>query len=365
MSDRQLRILHLTLAADAGGLSKYVLDLMAAMHARGHQVDVAGDDGAWIGRFPFDHYEQIPLKAGFRGFRRSVNDIRDLLKREPVDLIHTHYRRATLLARRLRIDLPVLYTLHLSHLSLRWPRRWFSDWGDHSHVASVDAQQWLINDARVPAERITLIPHGVDVSRFATSTATQKLDAREQLGFTPNDRIAVFVGRFDYPKNEDWLLDLALAARQKIPELKMLLVGEGPNEPALRDRVARESLADRVTIISDGRLLAAYQAADALLLPSLREGFSLVCAEAMSCGVPCLRTRTSGTHELIVENVTGRSVSIDHDAFVSSAIEFLSDPARLRDMGLAASRHIREHFTFDRQVDRTIELYRRLIETKR
>jgi glycosyltransferase involved in cell wall biosynthesis len=363
--DRPLRILHLVLGADAGGLSKYVLDLMSAMHARGHQVNVAGDDGVWLGRFPFDHYEKIPLKGGYFGFRQSVRDVRALLAREPVDLIHTHYRRATLLARRLKTNLPVLYTLHLSHLSLRFPRRWFSDWGDHSHVASLDARQWLMNDARVPPDRISLIPHGVETERFPVSTATQKLEARRELALGSGDRVAIFVGRFDYPKNEQWMIDVAIATRAAIPELKILMVGGGQREPALRMRIDSENLAGRVRVLNDANIPLAYRAADALLLPSIREGFSLVCAEAMCTGVPCLRTRTSGTHELIIEDVTGRSVPVDHDAFVGAAGEFLSDPSRLRDMGLAASRRIREHFTFDRQVEQTIDLYRRLIADHR
>src|SRR5204862_4101156 len=141
MSDQPLRILHVLLAADAGGLSRYVLDLMAAMQARGHHVEAAGDRGAWQGKFPWGRFEEIALKAGALGFWRSVRDVRKLLALRQFDLIHTHYRRATLLARRVKADLPVLYTLHLSHLSLRWPRRWLSDWGDHTHVASLDAQR--------------------------------------------------------------------------------------------------------------------------------------------------------------------------------------------------------------------------------
>jgi glycosyltransferase involved in cell wall biosynthesis len=364
MTNRPLRILHLTLAADAGGLSRYVLDLMAAMQARGHQVDVAGDDGMWMGRFPFDHYEKIPLNGGILGFRQSVKDVRELLKHQPADLIHTHYRRATLLARRLKSRLPILYTLHLSHMSLRWPKRWLSDWGDHTHVASSDARDWLIDEARVSPQRITLIPHGVDVGRFTIPLPSQKLDARAGLGLAANDRVALFVGRFDYPKNEQWLIDVMLAAQSKIGDLKMIIVGEGPREAELRERIARESLEDRVKIFDDTKLLTAYHAADALLLPSIREGFSLVCAEAMSCGVPCLRTRTSGTRDLIVENVTGRSTPIDRAAFVDSAVEFLSDPDKLREMGVAGAKLIREHFTFDRQVEQTIALYRRLIEQK-
>ena len=109
--------------------------------------------------------------------------------------------------------------------------------------------------------------------------------------------------------------------------------------------------------------LPIYQAADALLLPSRREGFSLVSAEAMSVGVPVLRTHTSGTAETIVENVTGQSTPIDHDSFIATAIAFLSDPQRLHTMGRAAAVHMREHLTSQNQIDRTVSLYRRLISS--
>ena len=85
-------------------------------------------------------------------------------------------------------------------------------------------------------------------------------------------------------------------------------------------------------------------------------------AEAMSTGVPVLRTRTSGATETIVEGVTGRTVAIDRDAFNTAAMEFLSAPTRLREMGRAAARHVREHLTFDRQIDSTLQLYHRLVE---
>ena len=85
-----------------------------------------------------------------------------------------------------------------------------------------------------------------------------------------------------------------------------------------------------------------------------------MCAEAMSVGVPVLRTRTSGVAETVVENVTGRSVPIDHDAFLSAAVVMLSERDALARMGAAAARHVREHLTFDRQLAQTVELYRRL-----
>src|SRR4051812_2806682 len=357
-----LRILHLTLGADAGGLSKYVVDLGTAMHAQGHQVVVAGDAGAW--QWAFDQsplkYIQIPLKGGLLSFRRSARMLREFLRTNPVDVFHTHYRRATLLARRLQHQRAprIVYTLHLSHLSLAFPRNLFTDFGDVTHVASEEARQWVIKDAHVPAANVSLIPHGIDVHRYTLTTPHQRLAARRELGLSAEDRVALFVGRLDYPKNEEWLLDIASATRASIPNLKVILVGEGPHEMMLRQRIGHEDLADRVRLTGHQDPLPYYRAADAILLPSIREGFSFVCAEAMATGVPALRTRTTGTRELIREGVTGRSTPIDHDSFIETAMEFLKDAGALRQMGAAASRLVRENFTFERQLSRTIELYR-------
>jgi glycosyltransferase involved in cell wall biosynthesis len=382
-----LRILHIVLGSEPGGLSRYVIDLSDALREGGHAVTVAGDRGAAHAMFERAqlNWIDIPLKGGPIAFIKSASRLRRFLQDHPVDVLHTHYRRATLLARRLQVRPrgvftsalpgaedsvvpldptpfpPILYTLHLSHINITGPRRWLSDFGDHTHAASEDARQWLIREARVPSERITLIPHGIDPQRFPHADSQTKRNAKVALGLDPHALVASYVGRFEHPKNEAWLLDLACATRGQMPNLHVVLVGGGPDEPALRDRIDSQNLHDRVHLFGHRDDPASvYHASDLLLLPSAREGFSLVCAEAMSAGVPVLRTRTSGTAELIIENVTGRSVEIDHDKFIDAAITMLRDPAALARMGTAAARHVRDNFTFDRQVERTIELYRRL-----
>jgi glycosyltransferase involved in cell wall biosynthesis len=128
----------------------------------------------------------------------------------------------------------------------------------------------------------------------------------------------------------------------------------------VRARIDRENLRDRVRMLGNRAPLPILHAADAMLLPSQREGFSYACAEAMCAAVPVLRTRTSGTRELIIEGVTGRSVAIDQKAFIHVAGEFLGDTNALRRMGAAAADHIRCNFTFQRQLDQTIQLYQRI-----
>jgi glycosyltransferase involved in cell wall biosynthesis len=383
MDQGRLSVLHLTAGSDAGGLSRYILDLGRAMHAQGHKIAVAGERGAWHRFFeeaPFPWID-VQLKGGPIALSRAARKLRAYLRENPVDVIHTHYRRATMVGRRIHrtevtshksedrrqksAGIPILYTLHLSHISLRWPWRMFSDFGDHTHVASQDARQWLIDDAHVPAEKISLIPHGIALERFPPADSATKIDAKAALGFTPFDRVAVYVGRLDYPKSCDWLIDVAAATRDRVPRLRILLAGEGPDEGLLKRLIAQRNLHDRVFLLGHREPLPIYQAADALLLPSLREGFSLVCAEAMAVGVPVLRTRTSGTSETIVEGITGKSTPINRQAFVTAAVEFLADDEGLRQMSQGAAQLARESFSFTRQLDATMALYRKLAANAR
>jgi glycosyltransferase involved in cell wall biosynthesis len=363
MAPAPLRILHLTSGSDAGGVSRYLYDLCLAMHQAGHQVAVAGARGAWHELFqnaPWPWID-VPFAGGPVGLARVAKKLRGWLGQNRIDLLHTHYRRPTLVARRLQRQskLPILYTLHLSHIPLRFPWRWLTDFGDHVHAPSSEGRDWLMRHGRVERDRITVIAHGIEPAKFPLPTPAERQAARAALGLRPIDRAALFVGRLDVPKNEDWMLDLAAA--NTVANLRVFIAGEGPHREQLRRRIQRNGLEHRVELLGHREPLPLYHAADALLLPSAREGFSYVCAEAMCAGLPVLRTRTSGTAELIVENVTGRSVPIEKSAFLAAARDFLSDQPALNRMGRSAAQHVREHFTFSTQLHQTLALYRRLI----
>ncbi len=357
MTPPPVRVLHLTAGSDAGGLSRYILDLSTAMTAAGHAVAVAGQRGAWHDLFAAAPMPWVdaPIKGGPVALWRAARTVARHLDDHPADVLHAHYRRAALVGRLVQRwhPVPLLYTLHLSDIPVRWPWRRVSDFGDHTHAASADAVPWLTGAAGVPAGRVTVVPHGVDPGRFPVPDAATRAAARAALGVGPDGTVAAYVGRLDDPKNVAWLLDVAAA----MPALRLVIAGEGPHEAAVRGRMG-----PNVTLLAGRRdPVPVYHAADALLLASGREGFSLVCAEALSCGVPVLRTRTAGTTETVVEGVTGRSTPVDRGAFVALAVAFLADRDRLRRMGVAAAGHARRHLSFDRQVRDTVGLYRSVV----
>ncbi len=377
---RPLSVLHLTSGSDAGGVSRYIHDLGTAMHAQGHRVAVAGERGAWHDLFRSSPiaWHELPLKGGPLSLFRSLKPLRKLLQETRADLIHVHYRKPALLARRVApaLRVPILYTLHLTDLSLTGPLRLLTDLGDHTHAPSQSARDWLINEARIDPSRISLIPHGIDPQRCPQATEHSRAAARTALNLPPNATVAAYVGRFDDPKNVLWMLDILTHAPARTtpggtpgstsaePSLHLLFMGQGPHESELRNQIARHNLQHHTQILPYDNPLTVYHAADALLLPSSREGFSLVCAEAMSAGCPVLRTATAGHHEQIIEGVTGSVTAIDRAAFARAADNFLSDRPALARMGAAAAEHVRRHLTFSKQLDDTLKLYHSLVSAR-
>ena len=281
----RLSILHLLAGSDAGGLSRYVFDLCSALHAQGHRVAVAGERGAWHWLFekaPFPWIE-VPLKGSPLKLFKSHNVLRRYMLANPVHVLHTHYRRATIVARALQYHrkLPILYSVHLSHITIAGPRRWLSDFGDHTHCAATEAKFWLDPGRPRPGEEDHLHPARHRPGEMAASRTSDDGSPRErQLGLKPDDRVAVYVGRLDTPKNERWVIDVADHARHTIPNLKVLMAGDGPHESQVRKRIAADNLGDRVILLGHcnplhglpGRRRAAAAVGARRVFPRLRRG---------------------------------------------------------------------------------------------
>ena len=367
LQNRPIRILHLTVDGGALGVGRYLFNLSRAIGAQDpdHDITIVGDQSKWCQLYGESDWKclNLPLWGKPIEVWQHVRTLRQYLIKQPVDILQTHCRWSTLIGRMVsrRLGLLVLQTLHTSGGRFGLLNRCFSDFGDHTHVVSEQSRQWLIEKAHVPDQRITVIPHGIDTSAFPVANASQQREARQAMGIAPDALVAGFVGRLEEWKNVSWMLDLAQTPQHRLPGLRVLIVGQGSGNEQIHHRIKIEGLSKRVTVLKQCDPLQVYQASDAIFLPSKREGFSMVCAEAMSTGRPVLRTRTAGTAEQIVEGVTGRSIPIERTTFVQAAIKFLSDRSELHRMGEAAGKHVREHLTIERQLSSTLDLYHRLI----
>jgi glycosyltransferase involved in cell wall biosynthesis len=180
--------------------------------------------------------------------------------------------------------------------------------------ACVAISRDLVNEfaqGGVEASRIHYLPNGVDTDRFRPADKAQVPALRRSLGLPPDQPIALYVGVMDQRKNILWLAEQWVARDAFGTGALLLAVGPQAREDEgghLRKRLAELARAHPQRLLLrefTADVLPYYQIADALVLPSVKEGLPNVALEAMACGLPCVAARASGSRELIVDGETG------------------------------------------------------------
>lgn len=204
------------------------------------------------------------------------------------------------------------------------------------------------------ADRVAIVPLGIDTERFA---APDRAAGRARFG--PGPWLA-FVGRLRYYKGLDVLLD----AMALVPDAGLLVAGTGPMGPDLRRRAGALGVAERVRWlgdVSDAERLDVLAAADVFVLPSTyrSEAFGLAMVEAMAAGLPVVSTELgTGTSWVNLDGVTGAVVPPRDPLALASALgALLADGALRSRLGDAARARARTEFDAERMVRRVARIY--------
>lgn len=241
-----MRILHLTSHVNVGGITTYVVQLSEALARRGHQVVVASGGGALAWRCERNglvHWE-VPLltsaefspQVAWAGWQVSRR-----LRAHPVDLIHAHTRVAQVVADRLsrRHRIPYVTTWH-GFYRRRLSRRWWPCTGMRTIAISQPVADHLRTVFDVPASRIHLIPHGVDVARFAAPAPAADIQAlRARLALDHVGPVIGTVARLVPSKGLDQLLAAFRHVAAQAPSARLLIVGDGPQRAGLEQVAQR------------------------------------------------------------------------------------------------------------------------------
>jgi glycosyltransferase involved in cell wall biosynthesis len=200
------------------------------------------------------------------------------------------------------------------------------------------ARDW----ADVPAEKVVVIPNGVDLGNFALPRATS--DA----GLANDIRVG-FIGRLDPIKRID---DLVAAMTQLGSDYRLDIYGEGAERGRIEAQIAALKLNDRVTLHgSIGRPTDALSEMDVLVLPSSAEGFGLVLIEAFAAGVPVVATDAPGIRDVVSNGNTGLLVPVGDAAALARAIRSVREDRRAwKNRVDEARKEVERRYTWDRVI---------------
>lgn len=303
----------------------------------------------------------------FRHATKALHQLSALLTAKTPLVFQSFLYHANLLGRLAarRAGVPAVFSgIRVAERRSKWRLR-FDRWSDRMvdrHICvSRSVADFSRDSGGLPESKLVVIPNGVDTARFEAAAAT---DLRELGIHAP--RVATFVGRLDRQKGLDWLLETAPRWMLAQPDVDLLFVGDGPQEPELRRLVARLQLDDRVHFLGRRNdVPSILKASDLFVLPSRWEGMPNVLLEAMASRLPIVSTRVEGVAELLGPGTDAQTVTFgDSDALCERIEHLLGDESAAAEIAAANYDRVVEGFTLDAMVRRYEAVWDKTLEEK-
>ncbi len=371
-----MRVVHVDGEKGFSGGEVQLFLLAKRLRAAGvEQALVARRGGRAAARAREAGYEVREAPMGSSADLRGILALRRTFRQLRPDVLHFHTSRAHVLGAWAALGLGVparVVTRRMDYPLRRDPvTRFLYGRAVDRVVAISGAVRREVLRLGIPADRVVLVPSGVEVARFAPlrdRDGVARAQARAALGIPADGRpVAGTLASLHRRKGHDVLLRAAaLLAGRGLP-LHLVIAGEGPEGEALR------ALARGLGLLGEGpvrvhfagqvspgeRVLAAL---DLFVLPSRKEGLGVAALEAMAAGLPVVASRAGGLAESVLDGETGLLVPPGDPAPLAEALEtLLRDPALRERMGAAGARRVGERYSADAMAAGNLALYRELL----
>lgn len=228
--------------------------------------------------------------------------------------------------------------------------------------------------SRIPAaarlgSRIRVLPHGIDAAAFPPRAGATGFDTNPSIAPLEAKPLTIlFYAHVWHGKGLDTLLDAFDRVADAVPGVRLTVAGDGDDLPALKQRAALLTHADRVTFLgvwSRENAVDLFHQADVYCLPSRGEPFGMTALEAMSCATPLVATKAGGLGHL-VQPGGGRLVSpSDPDSLAKALIELLSDPIERAAMARFNRTLVETVYAWERVAERLEALYEETLNRRR
>lgn len=208
---------------------------------------------------------------------------------------------------------------------------------------------------------VEVVPNGVDL--FPMRAPVQAVD-RADLGFSEDDVLLVFTGRLGPEKNLPFLLRAFAGTAKAYDHVGLMILGSGPEQENLEDRVQYMGIADRVRftgMIPYPELPSYLAAADAFVTASVTEVHPLSVIEAMAIGLPVLGIQSPGVGDIVENGVSGLLSEEDVAVFTAKMVRMVTDCEMRKAMAVQA-RLLSESYAVERTTDILLDHYQRLVD---
>lgn len=327
-------------------------------------------------RFGHGYYDYL-------GFNVSMYEkVKAVYQSERFDVLHVHDFQVMPLAFLLKdeIDVPMVFTWHIPFTSVMpadWREFLVRYMGYYDQVIfSTDEYVRTAIESGLSPDRVVKINPFIETGEYKLTCENR---FREKFGIPEKDRIVLCISRMDPRKGQEYLIKAMEIVHAKHKDVTCVFIGNGSLSKKLMGRSDRLEqlktlagslgLAEKVKFlgkVSQEDLLAAYDACDMVVLPSVNEGFGLVLSEAMCFGKPLIGSNIGGIPEQIVDGVNGYLFRpTDHEELAQYVLSLIEHPEIGMRMGAIGKELVHMKFCVERGFSDHTEIYDNIFLKKR
>ena len=380
-----MRVLFLIDNLDLYGAQRSVANLAPALQSLGHRCEVAA---LWPPYGIAEELEHAGIRAHRLDIRRSwavaegVGRLWRLLRRGRFDVLHSNLFFAEIYS---ALTLPLMpqvrrcVTLHdlgeslgepsSAKVALRTALRRFALGHCFDGITAVSEAAADHYTSAFGCRGIRVIHNGVETSADGTLSAPlARARLRALRGIGREEFVLVNLARLVPIKGHELLISALAALRREGLRPRLIIAGAGPLRGTIHEAVKRTRLEDQVSLtgaLAHADALQLLLAADALVVASISEGFSLPPAEAMALGRPVVASRTGGLPELIQDGVSGLLFPAGNvEALAGCIRRLMTDPALCKRLGDAAKKVVEAKFSVGAIARQWDEYYSKLLRQR-
>jgi len=357
-------VLHLCESSDTGGAESILISLVQGLDKDRYSSVVCLLSDGWLKvELEKRRIETVvipqPRSLDFHWLAQAYR----LVKDRGIHVMHSHEFATNVYASILSIatGIPVVTTAHgKNYYAEKWRRRAayrFVAWQSTMVAVSDDLKRFLAQRVGIPLDNIRVIHNGVDLSRYTVLDGSRAV--REELGIGAGQRVIGTVGNLFSVKGQTYLLKACKAVAIAVPELLLLVAGEGDQLGPLQKEASALGIEGNVKFLGfRDDVPSLLQAMEVFVLPSLSEGLPLAVLEALALRKPVVATSVGGIPEIVEDGVTGYLVPPkDPQALADKILLLLRDPRTAASFGQAGRKTVEEAFGLEQMVRKYQALY--------
>lgn len=374
MAGKKLKILHVLDSLNVGGMERVVINVANGLDpTRFEQAVCCISRLGTAAHLLNANVQQFDMGKGDERALLMPWQIAKLIRRERPDLIHTQSWAGMdgVIARTLTRQGKLVHSEHGRNLPYihheptkrKVVRRIAYELADAVFVVSEEMRQYFCRETGFARERMRVIHNGVDVTEIERADAR---GVREEFGLAATDFVVGTVARFQETKDLPTLVRAFAQLRQRQPQAKLLLIGDGAERQRLQ-QLAEELRVATAVIITGIRhdVPRLLRALDAFALSSLSEGLPISVLEALAAGLPVVATSVGMLPELLREGENGFLVAPSDFAALAQRLELLATERDLAHrLGVAGKQTVECDYSLAAMLRRYEELYLSLVNAE-